>query len=106
MRRILARHRAAGVWSAWPRSGSSPGRRSIAASDLPAHKPNLENGKVMFFAGGCTVCHATPKEEDRTRLGGGMELKSPYGPFYPPNISPRSEGRHRLLDRSAISSPR
>ena len=60
----------------------------IAASELPAHKPNLENGKVMFFAGGCIACHATPKAEDRTRLGGGMELKSPYGSFYPPNISP------------------
>ena len=60
----------------------------IAASDLPAHKPNLENGKTMFFAGGCAACHATPKQEDRTRLGGGMELKSPYGSFYPPNISP------------------
>src|SRR5688572_2610465 len=60
----------------------------IAATELPAHKPNLENGKVMFFAGGCASCHATPKAEDRTRLGGGMELKSPYGSFYPPNISP------------------
>jgi mono/diheme cytochrome c family protein len=60
----------------------------VAASALPAHKPNLDNGKVMFFAGGCTACHATPKQDDRTRLGGGMELKSPYGSFYPPNISP------------------
>lgn len=60
----------------------------IAASALPAHKPNLDNGKTMFFAGGCMSCHTTPKAEDRTRLGGGMELKSPYGSFYPPNISP------------------
>jgi mono/diheme cytochrome c family protein len=60
----------------------------ISANELPAHQPNLDNGKVMFFAGGCTSCHATPKEEDRTRLGGGMELKSPFGSFYPPNISP------------------
>ena len=60
----------------------------VAASALPAHKPNLENGKTMFFAGGCAACHATPKQDDRTRLGGGMELKSPYGSFYPPNISP------------------
>ena len=60
----------------------------VAASALPAHKANLDNGKVMFFAGGCTACHATPKQDDRTRLGGGMELKSPYGSFYPPNISP------------------
>ena len=60
----------------------------IAATELPAHTPNLENGKVMFYAGGCIACHATPKAEDHTRLGGGLELKSPYGSFYPPNISP------------------
>jgi mono/diheme cytochrome c family protein len=61
---------------------------AISASELPAHQPNLDNGKVMFFAGGCTACHATPKQDDRMRLGGGMELKSPYGSFYTPNISP------------------
>ena len=61
---------------------------TISASELPAHQPNLDNGKVMFFAGGCAACHATPKQDDRLRLGGGMELKSPYGSFYPPNISP------------------
>jgi mono/diheme cytochrome c family protein len=60
----------------------------IAANELPAHKPNLDNGKVMFFAGGCTGCHSTPKQDDRMRLGGGMALRSPYGTFYPPNISP------------------
>ncbi len=60
----------------------------IAAGDLPAYKPNLDNGKTMFFAGGCASCHAIPKAEDLTRLGGGMALGSPYGTFYPPNISP------------------
>jgi mono/diheme cytochrome c family protein len=60
----------------------------IAAGDLPAYKPNLDNGKIMFFAGGCPGCHAIPKAEDLTRLGGGMALASPYGTFYPPNISP------------------
>jgi mono/diheme cytochrome c family protein len=60
----------------------------ISASELPAHQPNLDNGRTMFFAGGCAACHATPKQDDRMRLGGGMELKSPYGSFYPPNISP------------------
>lgn len=60
----------------------------ISAGELPVHKPNLDNGKSMFFAGGCASCHATPKQDDRTRLGGGLALKSPYGTFYPPNISP------------------
>lgn len=61
---------------------------TVPASALGAHQPNLENGKTMFHAGGCASCHATPGQEDRTRLGGGLGLKSPFGTFYVPNISP------------------
>jgi mono/diheme cytochrome c family protein len=65
----------------------------IPASALGAHTPNLENGRVMFFAGGCASCHATPKQEDRTRLGGGLALATPFGTFHVPNISPdRADG--------------
>ena len=45
-------------------------------------------GKVIFDAGGCASCHATPNQPDRLRLGGGLEMKSPFGSFYAPNISP------------------
>jgi len=61
---------------------------TVSASALPAHAPDLANGKTMFYAGGCASCHATPEQEDLTRLGGGRELKTPFGIFYPPNISP------------------
>ncbi|MBV8426148.1 MAG: cytochrome c [Hyphomicrobiales bacterium] len=44
-------------------------------------------GSRMFFAGGCDSCHATPGQSDPLRLGGGLELKTPFGSFYPPNIS-------------------
>jgi mono/diheme cytochrome c family protein len=60
---------------------------TVAASALAAYTPNLENGKTIFYAGGCASCHATPGQEDKTRLGGGVELKSPYGSFFAPNIS-------------------
>jgi mono/diheme cytochrome c family protein len=60
---------------------------TIAAGALPPHTPNLDNGRELFLAGGCASCHATPKQDDRTKLGGGLALKSPYGTFYPPNIS-------------------
>src|ERR1700704_7125890 len=60
----------------------------VSASALPAHTPNLENGKTMFYAGGCSSCHAIPNQEDKTKLGGGLGLKSPFGTFYAPNISP------------------
>jgi mono/diheme cytochrome c family protein len=61
--------------------------KTIAASALGPHTPDLANGREMFFAGGCAACHATPGEQDRTRLGGGLGLKSPFGTFYAPNIS-------------------
>lgn len=60
---------------------------TVPASALGAHQPNLENGKTMFYAGGCASCHATPGQDDKTRLGGGLGLKSPFGTFYVPNIS-------------------
>jgi mono/diheme cytochrome c family protein len=61
---------------------------TVPASALPSRTPDLANGKEMFFAGGCTSCHATPGQDDKTRLGGGLGLKSPFGTFYVPNISP------------------
>ena len=61
---------------------------TVPASALGAHTPDPANGKTMFFAGGCASCHATPGQDDKTRLGGGLGLKSPFGTFYVPNISP------------------
>jgi mono/diheme cytochrome c family protein len=60
---------------------------TVPASALGAYTPNFENGKVMFYAGGCASCHATPKQDDKIRLGGGLALKSPFGTFHVPNIS-------------------
>jgi mono/diheme cytochrome c family protein len=53
--------------------------------------PDLGNGRAMFFAGGCASCHATPGQSDATRLSGGLALRSPFGTFYAPNISPHAE---------------
>ena len=61
---------------------------TVPASALANRAPGLANGKEMFYAGGCASCHATPGQDDRTRLGGGLGLKSPFGTFYVPNISP------------------
>jgi mono/diheme cytochrome c family protein len=64
----------------------------VPASALPPYSANLGNGRTMFEAGGCASCHAVPNNDpdrvDRTRLGGGLALKSPFGTFYVPNISP------------------
>jgi mono/diheme cytochrome c family protein len=60
----------------------------VAAASLPAHQPNAANGQRIFNIGGCSSCHAVPNQPDRTRLGGGLALPSPFGTFYVPNISP------------------
>jgi len=74
---------------------TSPQR--IDQSEIPTHEPDLANGELVFWAGGCATCHATPtkgkraKGDDRFLLGGGMELETPYGIFRVPNISPSGE---------------
>jgi len=66
---------------------------TVPASALPQRSVNLENGQTMFYAGGCASCHATPGQDDKTKLGGGFALKSPFGTFHAPNISPdRNDG--------------
>jgi mono/diheme cytochrome c family protein len=60
----------------------------VPASSLPAYTPNLDNGKIIFNIGGCASCHARPGQDERTLLGGGLALPSPFGTFYAPNISP------------------
>ena len=47
-------------------------------------------GERIFWAGGCASCHAATgaKGPDRFRLGGGAPLKTPFGNFHAPNISP------------------
>jgi mono/diheme cytochrome c family protein len=60
---------------------------SVPTGALGPHTPDLANGKEMFLAGGCSSCHAVPKQEDSTKLGGGLGLVSSFGTFYAPNIS-------------------
>lgn len=46
-------------------------------------------GERIFWAGGCTSCHARPKAEGEARLelAGGLALNTPFGTFVAPNIS-------------------
>jgi mono/diheme cytochrome c family protein len=58
-------------------------------------------GKDVFNAADCASCHASPGQPNRQRLGGGLALASPFGTFFPPNISPDPNdgiGRWRTID--------
>ena len=64
--------------------------RPLTAADLPAHTPDPAHGRWVFYAAGCDGCHAAKgaKGDQKLRLGGGAPLKTPFGTFHPPNISP------------------
>jgi mono/diheme cytochrome c family protein len=62
-------------------------RSTVPAGALGPHTADFANGKEMFLAGGCSSCHAVPKQEDGNKLGGGLGLVSAFGTFYAPNIS-------------------
>ncbi len=61
-----------------------------------ASAANIENGRYMFQASGCSSCHAAPvsakcddpNHGDPLKLVGGRCLKSSFGTFYVPNITP------------------
>jgi mono/diheme cytochrome c family protein len=66
------------------------------------HVANMQNGRTVFYAGGCASCHATPGQGDDTRLGGGLALKSSFGTFYVPNISPHQRDGIGAWDPAAF----
>ncbi|EJC84037.1 cytochrome c, mono- and diheme variants family [Rhizobium leguminosarum bv. trifolii WSM2297] len=60
----------------------------FAAGDPRLTPGDVERGRLVFAAGGCASCHASPGQSDRLKLGGDLALASPYGTFRTPNISP------------------
>ncbi len=51
---------------------------------------DVKKGEMVFWAGGCSSCHAAKGAEGDAKLvlSGGVALKSPFGTFHVPNISP------------------
>lgn len=66
---------------------------ALDEDQVPAHTANLQNGELIFWAGGCASCHAAPgaEEDDLLLLSGGVELATPFGVFRSPNISPDAD---------------
>ncbi len=74
----------AGFWFFTLPNGLNPDQ--IAA--LP--KGDAAAGETVFWAGGCASCHAAKGATGDAKLvlSGGVELKTPFGTFHAPNISP------------------
>jgi len=54
------------------------------AGDLPA---TIERGRYLVHAGGCLTCH-TADQPEAIPLAGGRVLKTPFGTFHSPNLTP------------------
>lgn len=66
----------------------------------------LVRGAVLFAAGGCGNCHTDTKKKGKP-LAGGHALKTPFGTFYAPNISPdRTHGIGGWSDEDFVRAMR
>lgn len=52
-----------------------------------ANDPRVKRGEYVFNAAGCYTCH-TDIENHGQPLAGGAAIKTAFGTFYPPNITP------------------
>jgi mono/diheme cytochrome c family protein len=53
-----------------------------------AGAPDLANGEKVFSMGGCVSCHKAPGGSDPLVLSGGLAIRSDFGTFIVPNITP------------------
>lgn len=51
---------------------------------------DVSRGTYLVKAGGCLGCH-TAEKKDATPFAGGRALKTPFGTFYGPNITPHPQ---------------
>src|SRR5882672_10997832 len=61
---------------------------------------DAKRGQYLAKVGGCVGCH-TEDKKDATPFAGGRALKTPFGTFYGPNITPHPAagiGRWPLAD--------
>ena len=64
--------------------------KPLSAAEIPDVPGDPAKGELLFWAGGCASCHASPKAagDEKLILAGGEPIVSPFGTFHPPNISP------------------
>lgn len=57
----------------------------VGTAQAQVQPPSAERGKYVFDAAGCYGCHT---EAGGAALAGGPPLRTPFGTFYAPNITP------------------
>ncbi|MGF1610793.1 MAG: c-type cytochrome [Kiloniellales bacterium] len=66
------------------------GGAALAQDESGAESEAARRGAAVFHAGGCYSCH-TDSKNGGAPLAGGRALKTPFGVFYSPNITPDPE---------------
>lgn len=59
----------------------------LGAADVPTDAALVTQGGYLYRAGGCASCH-TDEKGGGAENAGGVELRTPFGVFYGPNITP------------------
>ncbi len=79
--------------------GAAPGRTrfgwvlAVLCAMASAHVSaagDPARGQYLTMAGGCVACH-TEDRKDAAMFSGGRALKTPFGTFYGPNLTPHPE---------------
>ena len=79
---------AAGGWLLY--DVSVPGWRCDDVDPAALAAASVSHGEYLARAAGCASCH-TDEENHGGYLAGGRALKTPFGTFYAPNITPDPE---------------
>jgi mono/diheme cytochrome c family protein len=63
---------------------------ALGAAAAQSAAGDAKRGEYLVSAGGCLGCH-TAQGKDAVPFAGGRELKTPFGTFYGPNITPHPQ---------------
>ena len=62
----------------------------------------MQARRIRVEGGGCVGCHTEDEGQDAVPYAGGRALKTPFGTFYGPNITPHPEAGIGALERSRL----
>jgi mono/diheme cytochrome c family protein len=62
----------------------------LAVANASAQQGDAKRGEYLAKAGGCVGCH-TEEKKDAVPFAGGRALKTPFGTFYGPNVTPHPQ---------------
>src|SRR5690242_17531439 len=72
------------------RSPAAAGLFFLLCTTAALAQGDAKRGEYLSKAAGCLGCH-TEDRKDATPFAGGRALKTPFGTFYGPNITPHPE---------------